>query len=73
MSWKFRLVNTALMSTLLSLLMTLWVTWINLGLGPGFVARWLTAWALACPAAFVCVLLLAQPVAQLTRRLLNER
>ncbi len=62
MSFKFRMFNTAVMSVLLSLMMTLWVTWINLGFVDDFVLRWMKAWLLAFPAAFVCVLILAQPV-----------
>ncbi len=68
MGFKFRLFNTAVMSLLLSMLMTLWVTWINLGFVDDFFWRWLKAWALAFPAAFICVLVLVQPVMKLSKR-----
>ncbi len=61
MDWKFRWFHTAVMSCLLSFLMTLWVTLINLGWISGFLGRWLQAWLLAWPAAFVCTLLLGKP------------
>lgn len=68
MSWKFRLFNTAVMAFLLSLLMTLWVTWINLGFVNDFFARWMQAWGLAFPAAFCCVLILAKPVLRFSEK-----
>ncbi len=68
MSFKFRLFNTAIMSFLLSMMMTLWVTWINIGFVDDFVWRWLKAWALAFPAAFVCVLILATPVMKFSKK-----
>lgn len=64
---KLRLITTALMSFCLSSLMTLWVTWLNLGLVPDFLERWLQAWLSAWPAAFVLVLLLAEPVGKISR------
>lgn len=73
MSWKLRLFNTAVMSMLLSLLMTLWVTWINLGAVGGFVTHWLRAWILAWPAAFFCVLLLARPVSVFSEKVFGAR
>lgn len=53
MPFKFRVVNTAIMSVFLSGFMTLYVTWINLGLVGDFIAFWIKAWAMACPAAFL--------------------
>ncbi|XLM22356.1 DUF2798 domain-containing protein, partial [Chromobacterium piscinae] len=41
--------------------MTAWVCWLNLGLRPDFIPRWLHAFASAWPAAFAAVLLLAPP------------
>ncbi len=68
MNFKFRLFNTAVMSFLLSMMMTLWVTWINLGFVENFFFFWLKAWALAFPAAFVCVMILAQPVMKFSKK-----
>ncbi len=73
MDFKFRLFNTAVMSLLLSLMMTLWVTWINLGFVDDFLLRWMKAWLLAFPAAFVCVLILAEPVMKFSRKVFGIR
>lgn len=70
MSWKFRLVNTAVMAILLSGLMTVYITFINLGMIEDFIYHWLKAWLLAAPAAFICVMILSVPVQKLTKKLL---
>lgn len=70
MSWKFRLLNTAIMSILLSGLMTVYISFINLGMIEDFVYYWLKAWLLAAPVAFICVLILANPVHKFTKNLL---
>ena len=70
MSWSFRLLNTAIMSFLLSGLMTVYVTFINLGFVADFISLWIKAWILAAPAAFVIVMILAMPVQRLTHAIL---
>lgn len=70
MSWKFRLLNTANMSITLSALMTIYITFINLGMVKNFIQYWLKAWLYAAPAAFICVLTLANPVQKLTKKVL---
>lgn len=72
MSFKFRVVNTAIMSVFLSGFMTLYVTWINLGLVENFITLWVKAWAMACPAAFVGVMLLAPMVLKMTQRIFQD-
>lgn len=72
MSWKFRMVNTALMSFILSGFMTIYVTWINLGFVNNFIFFWLKSWLMAFPAAFIGVFILAQPVQKLTRKIVRE-
>ncbi|MEW9797862.1 DUF2798 domain-containing protein [Alteromonas sp. CYL-A6] len=42
-----------LMSLTLSVLMSGWVTFINLGITSDFVSRWMHAFVLAWPAAFI--------------------
>lgn len=69
--WKFRLINTAIMAVLLSGLMTVYITFINLGMRENFIYYWLKAWLLAAPAAFVCVMMLAAPVHKFTRNILK--
>ncbi|MCD8523669.1 MAG: DUF2798 domain-containing protein [Saccharospirillaceae bacterium] len=50
---KQRIAFTLMMSFVLSVLMTCWITFINLGVTDEFFSRWLKAWLLAWPAAFV--------------------
>lgn len=72
MTFKFRVVNTLIMSFLLSGFMTIYVTWINLGFVDDFVHFWLKAWMMAFPAAFVGVLILAPIVAKLTVKIVKS-
>lgn len=71
MSFKFRITNTAIMSFLLSGFMTIYITWINLGVVENFIHLWLKAWLMAFPAAFVGVLVLTPVVLKLTTYLLK--
>lgn len=48
---KQRVIFALLMSFLLSLLTTCWVTWINLGWVESFFTQWLHAFSLAWPVA----------------------
>ncbi|MBV1774561.1 DUF2798 domain-containing protein [Burkholderiaceae bacterium DAT-1] len=66
-----RLLFSALMSLQMSLLMTCWITLINLGFSDQFFSRWMHAFTLAWPAAFFIVLLTAPAVQRLTQRLLD--
>ena len=70
---KHRLLSTLLLSTALSFLMSCWVTLINLGPAPDFVARWMQAFLLAWPAAAVIAFMIGPPVQRLTARLLAGR
>ncbi|MFC3530610.1 DUF2798 domain-containing protein [Vogesella facilis] len=69
---RLRLLFALLMSGLMSLLMTAWVTWLNLGAGAGYLAHWGRAFLAAWPAAFSVVLLLAPTVQRLSLRLLGQ-
>lgn len=71
-SVRFRLVFAALMSFLMSIAMTGWVTWLNLGLRPGFGDKWAHAFIVAWPAAFMLVTLCAPLVQSLTQRLVGR-
>ena len=55
---KLRMLSSAIMSLLLAALMTAWVTWLNVGFAPDFLARWVHAYVCAWPAAFVIVMLI---------------
>lgn len=70
--FRFRLLFALLMSSIMGLLMTGWVSWLNLGLVADFPLRWMNAFMKAWPPAFVIVLLLAPPLQKLTRRLLQQ-
>lgn len=72
MGFKFRLVNTAIMATLLSGIMTMFITFINLGWSDAFFSNFFNAWKIALPAAFVIVLIIGQPVQNLTRKILEK-
>ncbi len=50
--WIYKLCFSFCMSLLLSLLMSGWVTYLNLGITDHFWANWLQAFLLAWPAAF---------------------
>ncbi len=72
MGFKFRLVNTAIMATLLSGIMTMFITFINLGWSDTFFSNFFNAWKIALPAAFIIVLIIGQPVQNLTRKILEK-
>ena len=46
-----------------------WVTWLNIGLRPGFMLRWLYAFMAAWPAAFTVVMLCGPLVHGVSQRL----
>lgn len=50
---RYRLILSLLMSSILSLLMTGWVTFINVGLNQTLISRWVYAFLLAWPLAFI--------------------
>lgn len=66
---RTRMIFAALMSLLMSIIMSGWVTWLNIGLHPDFALRWGRAFLAAWPAAFVSVVLLAPAVQRTTLRL----
>jgi len=53
---RLRFVFSALMSLWMSLLMTAFVVWLNLGFDAGYLAHWRHAFLAAWPAAFAIVL-----------------
>lgn len=48
---KHRIIFAILMSFTLSLIMSAWVTYVNIGMHTDFVGIWMHAWLLAWPAA----------------------
>jgi len=69
---KTRLIAALLMSFSLCLLMTGWVTFINLGLTDRFLAHWMTAFRLAWPPAALIAFLLG-PMVQKATSYLSQR
>jgi len=69
---KSRLIATLLMSFGLSLLMSCWVTFLNLGLSKAFLSQWMAAFRLAWPAAAIIAFLLGPPVQKATAFLANR-
>jgi hypothetical protein len=57
----------------MSLLMTGWVSWLNLGMRPDFVQLWARAFVAAWPAAFTIVVLFGPVVQRFSQRLIARR
>jgi len=68
---KHRLIFALLMSFILSLSMTCWVTWINLGWSQEFYTQWFTAFLLAWPAAALIAFVCGSEIQKLTQKILN--
>lgn len=66
---KSRVTFALLMSFILSLLMTCWVTWINLGWNKEFYAQWLHAFVLAWPAAAMVAFIFSPIIQKLTLKI----
>ena len=66
---KHRIVFTILMSFVLSIFMSLWVTWINLGWSDALFGQWMTAFRLAWPAAAVISFITGPTIQTLTPRI----
>lgn len=64
-----RIIFTILLSFILSGLMTLWVTWLNLGWHDAFVHSWLHAFRSAWPAAALIAFFTAPSMQRLSIRI----
>ncbi|WP_104202310.1 DUF2798 domain-containing protein [Billgrantia saliphila] len=60
-----------LMSIYMVTLMTFVITWVNTGLGEGFLARWWRAFYIAWPIAFALILIGAPRLQRLVGRLVR--
>lgn len=65
---RTRMIFAALMSLMMSVIMSGWITWLNVGFQPNYANRWLHAFLAAWPAAFFSVMLIAPTVQRLTQR-----
>jgi hypothetical protein len=66
---RLRIVFAALMSLWMSLLMTAFVVWLNLGFERGYLLHWRHSFLAAWPAAFVIVLLFGPTVQRISQAL----
>lgn len=60
------------MSLFMAFIMTGCVTFINTGLQSGFFSRWMQAFSMVWPLAFVCILLIGGHVRKLVAKLTAE-
>ena len=60
------------MSLAMAFVMTAYITWVNTGLGDGYLRRWAHAFFMAWPLAMVCVLLFAGPIRALIAKLITR-
>lgn len=67
MQGKARFIFPFFLSGIMAFLMTGFVTWLNLGLPPDFVTRWMLAWVKAWPLAWLSAMI-AAPFAQRATR-----
>lgn len=63
MEGKARFIFPAILSCVMAFLMTAVVTFLNVGAPPDFVARWLHAFVIAWPLAYIAALI-ASPIAR---------
>lgn len=66
---RTRMIFAFLMSLLMTVIMSGWITWLNIGLHPEYMVRWGRAFLAAWPAAFIAVMTIAPMVQRLTQRL----
>jgi len=69
MDAKTRLILALLMSSVMVLMVTLLVTFLNLGLRPDFVLQWVKAYFIAWPVAAVTGFLVMPVARRLTERI----
>ena len=66
---KARMILSLLMSSVMVLMVTLLVTFLNLGLAPDFLRQWLTAYFIAWPVAAATAFVIMPPARRLTDRI----
>jgi hypothetical protein len=72
MQGKARFIFPFFLSGIMAFLMTGFVTWLNLGVPPDFVTRWMLAWVKAWPLAYLSALI-ASPFAMRATRFVLSR
>ncbi len=66
MDSKARLILALLMSSVMVFMVTLLVTWLNLGFDPGFLRQWVKAYFIAWPIAAMTAFFVMPPARRLT-------
>lgn len=69
---KFRLYFAILMSGIMSLLMSGWITIINVGTPSNFLTLWMAAWCLAWPVAGLVAFIFGPVVQKISARLAGK-
>lgn len=69
---KHRIVFAVLMSFTLSLFMSAWITYMNIGLPSDFVSFWMHAWVLAWPAAGIISFIAGPFINKLSHTIANK-
>jgi Protein of unknown function (DUF2798) len=69
MEAKSRLVLALLMSSVMVAMVTFLVTILDLGLGSGFLFKWLKAYVIAWPVAAITAFVIMPPARRLTERI----
>lgn len=69
---KHRIIFAILMSFTLSLIMSAWVTYVNIGAHHDFVAIWMHAWLLAWPAAGIIAFISGPFIHKLAHRIAEK-
>lgn len=69
---KHRIIFAVLMSFTLSLFMSAWITYMNIGLPSDFVSYWMNAWALAWPAAGIISFVVGPFLHSLAQKIANK-
>ena len=72
MDGKARLILALLMSSVMVFMVTLLVTFLNLGLGPDFVVQWAKAYFIAWPVAAATAYVVMPVARRLTERIMAQ-
>jgi hypothetical protein len=71
MDGKARLILALLMSSVMVFMVTLLVTYLNLGFAPNFLAKWVEAYFIAWPVAATTAFFVMPPARRLTERIVT--
>jgi len=57
------------MSLIMAFIMTAFITWINTGMGDGYIGRWMYSFIFAWPLAMACIVLFANRIRMMIGKL----